>query len=51
MVALDRKLDDYPIAAFAEVKAEATERPSDRATAVRVQAHCEEVEPTELSAA
>jgi hypothetical protein len=27
MVALDRKIDEYPIAAFAEVKAEATERP------------------------
>ena len=27
MVALDRKVDDYPIAAFAEVKTEAVERP------------------------
>jgi hypothetical protein len=46
MVALDRKVDEYPIAAFAEVKAEATERPRH---AFRPSA--KKWKPTELSAA
>src|SRR5882672_2293472 len=45
MVALDRKVDEYPIAAFAEIKANATERPryAFRPTAKKWK-------PTELSA-
>jgi putative zinc finger/helix-turn-helix YgiT family protein len=46
MVALDRKVEDYPIAALAEVKAEATERPR---YAFKLAA--KKWKPTELNAA
>jgi transcriptional regulator with XRE-family HTH domain len=46
MVALDRKVDEYPIAAFAEVKAEATER-----SRYAFKPIAKKWKPTELSAA